>query len=179
MQQLTESVTSEGLKGDCQYLQGGQRAPFLPWPLPAWHGHLASCNPIRTINVLVCAQMWLPTKSKLTFDLLHDLTTAMLRGHIIVSRQSLLGTKPLTVARCTTAVHVYLRRVMDMRRALTGGTQCCATSAPLPFSTRQEPAKSKILKNLIVKSRCTGLTCSHARLTRVEDLLDTNSSTTS
>ena len=34
----------------------------------------------------------------------------------------------------------YLRRVMDMRRAPTGGTQCCATSAPLPFSTRQEPA---------------------------------------
>lgn len=33
-----------------------------------------------------------------------------------------------------------LRRVMDMRRAVTGGTQCCATSAPFPFSTRQDPA---------------------------------------
>ena len=34
----------------------------------------------------------------------------------------------------------YLRRVMDMRRAVTGGTQCCATSAPFPFNTKQEPA---------------------------------------
>ena len=40
------------------------------------------------------------------------------------------------------AVVGYLRRVMDMRRALTGGTQCCATSAPFPFSTRHEPAGS-------------------------------------
>jgi hypothetical protein len=53
MQQLTGTVTSEGLKGDCQYRQGGQHAPFLPWPLPAWHGHLASCAPIRTTDELV------------------------------------------------------------------------------------------------------------------------------
>ncbi len=144
MQQLTGTVTSEGLKGDFQCPQGDQHASFLPWPLPAWHGHLASCTPIRTTNVLVCAHMWLPTSSKLTCDLLQDRATAMLRGDIIVARQSLLGTKPLTIARCMMAVHVYLRRVMDMRRALTGGTQCCATSAPLPFSTRQEPAKSTI-----------------------------------
>ena len=33
-----------------------------------------------------------------------------------------------------------LRSVMEMRREPTGGTQCWATSAPLPFSTKQEPA---------------------------------------
>ena len=36
----------------------------------------------------------------------------------------------------------HLRSVMDMRRRLTGGTQCIATSAPLPFSTRQDPAQN-------------------------------------
>ena len=37
-----------------------------------------------------------------------------------------------------------LRSVMDMRRAVTGGTQCLATSAPAPFSTRQEPARATV-----------------------------------
>ena len=34
----------------------------------------------------------------------------------------------------------HLLRVMDMRLSVTGGTQCIARSAPLPFSTRQDPA---------------------------------------
>ncbi len=55
VQQLTGTVTSEELKGDCQYPQGGQHAPFLPWPLLAWRERLASCTPIKTINVLVRA----------------------------------------------------------------------------------------------------------------------------
>lgn len=34
----------------------------------------------------------------------------------------------------------HFLRVMDILRALTGGTQCIATSAPLPFNTRHDPA---------------------------------------
>ena len=39
----------------------------------------------------------------------------------------------------------HLRSVMDMRRRLTGGTQCIAASAPLPFNTRQDPATAALL----------------------------------
>lgn len=93
MQQLTGTVTSEGLKGDCQYRQAGQHAPFLTWPLPAWHGHLASCAAIRTTHGLVCAHRWGSTRSKLTCDSLHDHGIAMLRGDTTVARQPLVGTK--------------------------------------------------------------------------------------
>ena len=33
------------------------------------------------------------------------------------------------------------RSVMDMRGSLTGGMQCCAASAPFPFSTSTEPGR--------------------------------------
>ena len=35
-----------------------------------------------------------------------------------------------------------LRKVIDTRSPLTAGTQCFATSAPLPFNTRTEPTGS-------------------------------------
>lgn len=47
-------------------------------------------------------------------------------------------------------VKTDLLSVMDMRRCLTGGTQCLATSAPFPFSTRHEPASTQMFKDHIL-----------------------------
>lgn len=48
------------------------------------------------------------------------------------------------------------RSVMDMRGCDTGGMQCCATSAPLPFSTRHDPAGHNIM--FMTHSRQVGRT---------------------
>lgn len=53
-----------------------------------------------------------------------------------------LLSKQSSPSSCQAACTCMRRSVMDMRLRFTGGTQCCATSAPFPLSTRQEPAGS-------------------------------------
>ena len=75
------------------------------------------------------------------------------RGARVQARRGAAGDRGRRTAASTSVLNLgdMQRRVMDMRGSDTGGMQCCAMSAPLPFSTRTEPVRTRITWDSVFK----------------------------